>query len=397
MNHQGEQIAKWQSRIWLVPSAYRLLAFAIAATWAFVLPWTPYSGVPLVALVAGVGVYSLLKASLPLRWHQAGILGYSLLIIDIAICVFVLILTGGLYSPFLVYTLTPLLTAALLLDIKVTFAIAGLSGVYVIGGTLANPFFRTQLSFPHVSHCLVYIMAVGTVGILPYLINVNLRQHLQSQNILQERQRLSREIHDGIAPSVSGLRWQIQLVRRRLIQMGIELDEVRALERLADKAFEDTRESLELLRSYTGDGSFLPHLRDYLKYLRQETSIDFRLDIGTDGLRLKGPVELELLRVCQEALTNIRKHSGARNVEVKIKPVNNHLAISIADDGRGFDALTYYREGMRAKGHGLEVMRERVESIGGKLCVLSMPGKGTEVLIDVPANSHGGRLSWRNR
>jgi signal transduction histidine kinase len=179
--------------------------------------------------------------------------------------------------------------------------------------------------------------------------------------------------------------------------MGIELDEVKQLEMLAEKARRDTRASLELLRSYTGGGNFLPHLKGYLEQLSQESNLAFRLDAEDGELRLDAPAELELLRICQEALTNVRKHSGAANVEVKLKSVNRHLKVSIADNGCGFDALAHYQGGAPARGHGLAVMRERAESIGGRLRVLSMPGQGTEVQVEVPANRRRGRWLWLKR
>lgn len=385
MNCQREQMGgKWQGYIGIVPSVYRFLAFAIATAQIFLFPTAYHSLIQPLILVTSVGIYTLLKALHPFRWYQAGILGYSLLGVDIAVCIFLVMSTGGLYSPFLLYTLAPVLTAALLLDRGVTFSIAGLSGAYVIGSHLGNPFFATQLSIPELSYFLVYMIAVCLAAALPYLINVNLRQQLQSHDILRERQRLSREIHDGAAQTLSALHWQVQLIHRCLAKMGIDLDEVRQMERLAAKAHQEARESLELLRTYTSDGSFLPHLQGYLEHLRQDTDIDFRLDIETGELHLEASVELELLRICQEALTNIRKHSQAHHVEVKVRSVDNSLEVSITDDGCGFDAIAYYRDGAEAKSHGLAVMRERAQSAGGRLVVLSQPGLGTEVKLSIP-------------
>ena len=96
-------------------------------------------------------------------------------------------------------------------------------------------------------------------------------------------------------------------------------------------------------------------------------------------------------------MTNIKKHSRAHNAQVKVKSVNNHLEVTIADDGRGFDALAFHRDGVEAKGHGLAVMQERAESVGGRLRVLSMPGQGTEVQVEVPSKSYRGRWSWLKR
>ena len=96
-------------------------------------------------------------------------------------------------------------------------------------------------------------------------------------------------------------------------------------------------------------------------------------------------------------MTNIRKHSEAHNVQVKVRSVDDHVEVSITDDGCGFDALAFYRDGAEAKGHGLAVMRERAESIGGRFRVLSMPGQGTEVQVEVPSKSHRSRWSWLKR
>ena len=398
MNCQRDQIlGKWQEGIGVVPSAYRGLAFAIALAQIFLFPSAHYSVIPPLILVTGAGIYTLLKILRPFPCHEKGVIIFGILGADLAVCIFLVISTGGLYSPFLLYTLAPVLTAALLLDRGITFGITALSGAYVIGAHLANPFFTTQLSLPELSYFLVYIIAASLAAALPYLINVNLRQRLQSEDILRERQRLSREIHDGTAQTLSALCWQAQLLHRRLMAMGIELDEVKQLEVLAEKARQDTRESLELLRSYTGDGSFLPHLKAYLKQLSQESNLAFRLDAENGELRLEAPVELQLLRICQEALTNVRKHSEAYHVEVKVKSVDKHLKVSIADDGCGFDALAYYHDGVEARGHGLAVMRERAESIGGRLRVLSMPGQGTEVQVEVPQNHHPSRWLWARR
>jgi signal transduction histidine kinase len=393
LQKKGDQSrSRWQGYIWVALSAYRLLAFAIAAVIIFAFPSVFHSVLPPLILVACIGIYSLLKALQPLRWYQGNILGLSLLGIDIAVCIFLIVSTGGFYSPFLLYTLAPVLTAAVFLDRKVTFSIAGLSIAYVVAGHLCSPFSAAQFSLDELSSLFfVYLAAVCLAAMLPYLTNVNLRQRLQLQDILQERQRLSREIHDGIAQTLCALRWQAQLLHRRLTEMGIDMDDVRQLEKLAEKAHQETRESLELLRNYNGNSNFFPHLQQYLERLKQDANLNFQLDIPPGELGMDSLAELELLRICQEALTNIKKHSGACNVCVTLKPVNNHLELSIADDGCGFDAIAYYRESRQAEGHGLAIMKERADSIGGKFTVLSLPGQGTQVQVEVPLNSHRGK------
>jgi Signal transduction histidine kinase len=380
--------SRWQDRIWVALSAYRLLAFAIATAVIFAFPSAFSSVMPPLSLIICIGIYSLLKVLQPLRWYQRGISGLSILGIDIAVCVFLTMSTGGFYSPFLLYTLAPVLTAAIFLDNKVAFTIAGLSIAYVIGNYLNNPLAPAQVSFTEVSYFSVYLVAICLAAVLPYLTNVNLRQRLQAQDILQERQRLSHEIHDGIAQTLCALRWQAQLLHHRLTEMGMDVDEARQLEELAEKAHQDIRESLELLHNCSGDGDIFSQLQEYMEHLKRDANIDFKLDMPTGEPDMHSLVKLELLRICQEALTNIRKHSGAHNVRVKLKPMNHHLEMSIADDGCGFDTLGYYRNGRWTKGYGLAIMKERADSIGGKLDVLSSPGHGTEIQVEVPITPH---------
>jgi signal transduction histidine kinase len=380
----------WEGYIGIVPLAYRSLAFAIAAAQIFLLP-AAYQSVtsPLVIAIA-IGVYTVIRALYPFRWYGGDVLSHAVLGADTAICIFLLLSTGGLRSPFLLYSLVPVLTTALLADRRLTLIIAGVSIAGVVSAYLANPLSPTPLSFEPGAF-LLYTITVCLTALLPYLINTHLRQRLHFQDVLQERQRLSREIHDGIAQTLATLRWQVQLLRRRLSGLGMDLDEASQLEALAEKSSHDIRESLELLRTYTGNGSFLPHLQEYLEHLSRDTDIEFSLDIDTGELRMTAPVQLELLRICQEALTNIRKHSQAHRAGVKVKSLNGSLEVSIADNGCGFDAIAYYQDGAGAKGHGLAVMRERAQSIGGNLVVLSQPGSGTEVKLSIPVRE--GR--WR--
>jgi len=395
MNHQEHQLrSRWQGYIGVLPASYRALAFAIAAAQIFLFPAAYDSVIPAIFVVSAVGIYTLFKALYPLRWYTDNVLSHTVLGADVAVCIFLILSTGGLHSPFVLYSLAPVLTAALVASRKVTFSIAGLSVASALAAHLANPLPLSPLPLT-LSYFFLFAAGVALTSVLPYLINVKLRQHLHSQDVLQERQRLSHEIHDGSAQALAGLRWQAQLIRRRLAERGIDLDEVRQLESLAEKAHRDTRESMELLRGYTGNGSLLSYLQEYLKHLSQDSGIDFRLDIEADGLHLEAPVELELVRICQEALTNIRKHSGTYNARVKLRLVDNHLNVSISDEGCGFDAVAYYHDGVEAKGHGLAVMRERAESIGGRLRVLSLPGQGCEVQVEVPVNPRRRRWLWR--
>ncbi len=224
----------WQGYVGIVPAVYRGFAFAIGVAQIFLFPTAYQSVIPAILVVSAVGTYTLLKAFYPLRWYAGDILSHTVLGADIAICLFLVLSTGGLHSPFLAYSLVPVLTAALVADRKLTLGIAALFLAGVGFGHLANPLI-TPPPF-ELGPFFLYGMAVSLTAILPYLINANLRQRLHSQDVLQERQRLSHEIHDGSAQTLAGLRWLAQVIRRRLAERGIDLDEVRQLENLAEKS-----------------------------------------------------------------------------------------------------------------------------------------------------------------
>ncbi|UCH42964.1 MAG: ATP-binding protein, partial [Dehalococcoidales bacterium] len=134
---------------------------------------------------------------------------------------------------------------------------------------------------------------------------------------------------------------------------------------------------------------FITKFRSSLDNLGQNSNINYQFNSQTTSLHLDSLVEFELLRICQEALTNVKKHSGADNVEIQIRPVNNHIEVSITDNGCGFDVMAVNNNnGSKVEGHGLAVMQERAELIGGQFLVLSTPGHGTEVKVELPSNSH---------
>jgi len=105
-----------------------------------------------------------------------------------------------------------------------------------------------------------------------------------------------------------------------------------------------------------------------------------------DELILDTTVEIQLVRIIQEALANVRKHARASQVQVKVRVQDPCLLIAIKDNGRGFSTLP--TEGPRRR-FGLTIMRERAESVGGKCRVISAPAQGTTVEVEVPLRGGG--------
>jgi signal transduction histidine kinase len=159
----------------------------------------------------------------------------------------------------------------------------------------------------------------------------------------------------------------------------------RQLDQLADAAREvytDAREGINALRTELGPGlDFRQAIEQYLERWQSQSGITGRLSVEGE-LQLPATVELQLLRILQEALANTRKHSGASNVDVALRQHDGRVFASVVDDGAGFDPAGLKRSDFPR--FGLAIMRERAESIDGRLEVSSQPGGGTQVRIEVP-------------
>ena len=112
--------------------------------------------------------------------------------------------------------------------------------------------------------------------------------------------------------------------------------------------------------------------------------------IGDDVMMEFAPVaEIQLLRIIQEALTNIRKHSQASRAWVRFEADAEGAVITVEDDGRGFDPSRMGQDGQEH--FGLQTMRERAESVGGDLQISTQPGQGTRLTVQLPLSRRGGK------
>jgi signal transduction histidine kinase len=136
-------------------------------------------------------------------------------------------------------------------------------------------------------------------------------------------------------------------------------------------------------------GERLPSLlRDYTEQFRQMHSlpVEMRIAASVENLELPAETEVQLVRIVQEALTNIRKHARASRAEVRLSNGGPNLEIIISDDGQGFDPET--ARAAHRPHFGLSTMRERAEAIGAEFLLESQPGRGTQIAVHLPLKSH---------
>ena len=374
----------------LVPTLYRAAAWGVACGQMLLLPAGNRIFLPSAVLLSISGVYTIFKVIHPKSWYRAGRPGYCLYGIDVVFCLLLVLVTGGLHSPFIFYSLSPVLISAIFLGVRATSIIAAATVAGVLGTQLGNPFFAVSFDATEINFFMVYLVALSLTSILPYLINVNLRQHLLYENILGERRRLAREIHDTTAQTLVSLRWKTQLAKRQAESGGMDLPQLDEMSELLESAYHDVCDTMDLLSAFSTGGSFTLWLHTYLKGLKENYGIEGRVDISAELDGLDAAAKMEFLRICQEALTNVRKHSGASSVSVSLRPVGDRLEMSITDNGHGFDASSRSPGDRVDGGRGLVVMKERAELIGGRFQVISAPGQGTEVRVWLPQKHKGG-------
>ena len=207
----------------------------------------------------------------------------------------------------------------------------------------------------------------------------------EEQAIAAERQRMAREIHDGLAQNLAALLvrvglWQ-DLVDQNPAQMHRELD---ALGNLLRANIREVRRSIFALRPVAlEDLGFAPALRALVEDLSEQNQWHVALQVPEEE-RLPALLEPVLFRILQEALNNIAKHARAGLVSIELARIpGERLALSIRDDGGGFDPAAL--DGAVRAGHvGLAQMRERVVDLHGTFELYSQIGRGTEIRVTLP-------------
>jgi signal transduction histidine kinase len=213
--------------------------------------------------------------------------------------------------------------------------------------------------------------------------NARLYEQSRELSIAEERNRLARELHDSVTQKLFGLVLSAEAAATLLDRDGAEARvELERLQELAREAMDELRTLVFELRPPELETEGLATaLRKHVDVLRRA----YRREIGLEllGTSSAAPeTERDVLRIAQEALQNALRHAQAGRVELRLDARDGRLAMSVADDGIGFDPSS---PELRSRRLGLTSMEERAEAIGGTLSVESAPGAGTTVRLEVPA------------
>jgi two-component system nitrate/nitrite sensor histidine kinase NarX len=204
---------------------------------------------------------------------------------------------------------------------------------------------------------------------------------LEYSLVIQERTRLAREIHDGLAQTLAYLKMQSAQMQAALSQ-GDQARLTRLLQEnraaLAD-AYNETRQAIDNLRLNPDEGLF-SWIEQAVKDFEKASGIQVEVVIPKRDLELVPEIQAHLVRIVQEALNNVRKHAHANGVRISLRQWENDLILEVVDDGRGFDP----EDVPVAAQYGLRGMRERAELIGAEFQITSQPASGTTVRVYIP-------------
>jgi signal transduction histidine kinase len=213
-----------------------------------------------------------------------------------------------------------------------------------------------------------------------------LHRRLNDLAVAEERTRIAHEMHDGLAQVLAYVNTKAQAVRE-FLRRGHTEEAEQHLDQLAAAAREvyaDVRESIIGLRSAGSGRSMGEAMAEYVASWERQSGVECQLDVDP-GLRLADGPELQLLRIVQEALANVRKHAAASEVSVRIERQDGRVVATIVDDGVGFTPGELGRSEFPR--FGLATMRERAESIGGSVQLDTAPGAGTRVRVEIPSQA----------
>jgi signal transduction histidine kinase len=225
--------------------------------------------------------------------------------------------------------------------------------------------------------------------VAPALYSVYLVWEFRSRANATERARVARELHDTTIQSLIGIEMQLDVLRRRSddSQQAAELDRIQGLLR---QEVLNLRELMQTMRPVDiGPHQFLDFIADLVERFSRDTGIAVRFISELREVTLPAATCRELVRIVQESLVNIRKHSGAQSAVARFASQDGLWKLVINDDGNGFPfAGRFTLAELDALRRGPAVIKERVRAIGGDMVIESTPGHGSRLEITIPQKGY---------
>lgn len=399
----GQPLERYVTGVFQSLAVFRLASFGLGAGLVFLLNPSKQRPEVLAGMVLLVGAYNIYRIlwrfdpARPKDLVQRASLG-----VDLVLSIAIILVSGGLDSPFLIYSLSPILTTSLLLDLRGALAFAAgsalcISGIHVLAesglGNLPGIHVLAWLGLGNLpwvlsGNYLVLSLLYGAVCLLvvylPFLANLNWHRRVRSESLALERQRLRRDVHDNVAQTLAFLSLKMKLAEQRAARGRSPITEkdVAEIGSIVERAYLSVRDYLDGTGEET-DGLLGAGLTAVVDQWSRDTGLRVELVAKGEEGELDPQIKFQMLQVAREALANVAKHAYSKHVWVDLDCTPEQVKIRVRDDGRGFSA-----SGLR--GHGMGIMSERAAMAGATLKIDSIPGEGTEVVVAYPRGKRPG-------
>lgn len=346
------------------------------------------------AVYFGMLLYSVANFLVVERPRVGKVVTFVTLCFDLVVIVYLITASGGLGSPLLASQLmfTTLFVIlfpkplALLPPLLCLPIIARID--QILGGRAWVPAdLFTVLWYSAINLILIYaIVYLNQREDAQQVELLALQKNLQQMAVVDERNRLAREIHDGLGATLSSLIIQAEYLETLAGSDRGLRQEIRELKGAAEESIDELRRSLKMMKE---DFDLVPAVEDHCRTFgdRAKVEVDFQRE-GKER-QMSSESALTIFRTLQESLSNATKHGNASRVVIRLAFEVDRLALSVRDNGTGFDTRT------EKPGHyGLINMRERARKVGGTVYIESEPGRGTHIALEIPYAT-GQTGTWR--
>ncbi len=335
-----------------------------------------------------VGFYNIGRIVAPplSRWSTPW-METILVLVDALLSVPLVLVTGGLDSPFLVYSLVPTLSTSLFMSRTLAAVTASLSALPIVGAHALAVVGIGKFPSLFLPHYLVfgifYVAGYLLVLSLPFLSNLNWHRRLQMMAEQTERERLRREVHDEVAQTLAFLSLKLQRAEARVPkpEHAISPRDLRDIAMGVQRCYLAVRDYLDS----TEEVAIQPlgaRLVDMARQWEQDTGLTVDIFISGREWEIPSISARHLVQIVREALSNVGKHASPSSVRMELLWTTTGVTMCVRDDGQGFSTA-------QTHGHGLNIMRERASLIGATLSILSAPSRGTEVVVMYPYKEKG--------
>ena len=221
--------------------------------------------------------------------------------------------------------------------------------------------------------------------IAPLLDNYRLLQRMQRIVVLEEKNRIARDLHDGVLQSLASLDLRLEVCRRIYKDAPAPIqEELLEFQKMVRGEYSELRSYMKRLKTPAFAGSELQEaLQEYVRAFEKESGLRTRLFLPTEPIAFARSTGREVYQIVHEALTNVRKHAKAREVEIRLEDHSGVVHLAICDDGCGFPELSGELSEGATRAYPWSI-HERTRALGGSLSVDSSAGKGSRLVVEIP-------------